>query len=52
MKNKKGQSLLEVIFSIGVVVLVLAGVAILVVNTTKAKRISWKEKKQWSCRKS
>jgi len=45
MKNKKGQSLLEIIFSIGVVVLVLTGVAILVVNATKAKRISLEREK-------
>lgn len=40
MKNKKGQSLIEIVFSIGIIILVLMGVTVLTVNTNKAKRIS------------
>jgi len=45
MKNKKGQSLIEVIFSMGVVILVLVGVVMLVVVTAKAKRLSSERQK-------
>ena len=45
MKNKKGQSLIEVIFSMGVVILVLVGVVMLMVVTAKAKRIAWERQK-------
>lgn len=37
MNNKKGQSLIDVVFSIGILALVLVGVMMLVVSTTKAK---------------
>lgn len=40
MKNNKGQSLIEVIFSMGVVILVLVGVVMLMVITAKSKRIA------------
>lgn len=45
MKNKKGQSLIEIVFSIGIVVLVMTGAAILVVNTTKAKTMTLERQK-------
>lgn len=45
MKNKSGQSLIEVIFSMGVVILVLVGVVMLMVVTAKAKRIAWERQK-------
>jgi len=37
MNNKKGQSLVDVVFSIGILSLVLVGVMMLVVGTAKAK---------------
>ncbi len=37
MKNKRGQSLIDVVFSIGILSLVLVGVMMLVVGTAKAK---------------
>lgn len=45
MKNKKGQSLIEIVFSIGIVVLVLTGVAMLIVGTNRAKRESTEREK-------
>ena len=45
MKNKKGQSLIEVVFSMGVVILVLVGVVMLVVVTAKAKRLASERQK-------
>lgn len=45
MKNNKGQSLIEVIFSMGVVILVLVGVVMLMVVTAKAKRIASERQK-------
>lgn len=45
MKNNKGQSLIEVIFSMGVVILVLVGVVMLMVITAKAKRIASERQK-------
>lgn len=41
MKNKKGQSLIDVIFSIAMVVLVLTGVVVLIVSTAKVKRVAF-----------
>ncbi len=38
--NNKGQSLIDVIFAIGIIVLVLTGVSILVVSTTRIKTVS------------
>jgi len=40
MKNKKGQSLIEIVFSICIVILVLTGVAVLTVSTNRAKTLS------------
>lgn len=37
MKNKNGQSIIEIVFSMGVVVLVLTGVVILMVNVASSK---------------
>ncbi|HPT66318.1 MAG TPA: hypothetical protein PK257_03360 [Candidatus Woesebacteria bacterium] len=45
MKNKKGQSLIDVVFSIGIVVLVLTGVIVLVVSTAKVKRVAFERQK-------
>lgn len=45
MKNNKGQSLIEVIFSMGVVILVLVGVVMLMVVTAKSKRIASERQK-------
>lgn len=45
MNNKKGQSLIEIVFSIAIVILVLTGVAILTVSTNKAKTLSLERKK-------
>jgi len=45
MKNNKGQSLIEVVFSMGVVILVLVGVVMLMVVTAKAKRIASERQK-------
>lgn len=45
MKNNKGQSLVEVIFSMGIVILVLVGVVMLMVVTAKAKRIASERQK-------
>jgi len=45
MKNKKGQSLIDVIFSMGIVVLVLTGVIVLVVSTAKVKRLAFERQK-------
>jgi hypothetical protein len=45
MENNKGQSLIDIIFSMGVVVLVLTGVVILIVSTSKVKRITLERQK-------
>lgn len=45
MKNKRGQSLIEIIFSMGVVILVLVGVVMLVVITARAKRMASERQK-------
>ncbi|MDD2483193.1 MAG: hypothetical protein PHE32_01630 [Candidatus Shapirobacteria bacterium] len=45
MNNKKGQSLIDVIFSMGIVVLVLTGIIVLVVNTAKVKRLAFERQK-------
>jgi len=45
MKSEKGQSLVEIIFSIGVISLVIVGVVSLVVNVIGAKNSSLKRKK-------
>ena len=45
MKNNKGQSLIDVVFSIGIIVLVLTGVVVLVVSTAKIKRITLERQK-------
>ena len=45
MNNKKGQSLVEVIFSITVVVLVLTGIVALAVSTSKARRMTFERQK-------
>jgi hypothetical protein len=45
MKNNKGQSLIDVIFSIGIVVLVLTGIVVLVVSTAKVKRMAFERQK-------
>lgn len=45
MKNNKGQSLIDVIFSIGIVVLVLTGIIVLVVSTAKVKRMTFERQK-------
>ena len=45
MKNNNGQSLIEVIFSMGIVILVLVGVVMLMVITAKAKRIASERQK-------
>ena len=45
MKNKKGQSLIEIVFSICIVILVLTGVAVLTVSTNKAKTLSSEREK-------
>ena len=45
MKNNKGQSLIDVIFSMGIIVLVLTGVVILVVSTAKVKRLAFERQK-------
>lgn len=44
-QNKLGQSLIEIVFSIGIVILVLTGVAILTVKTNNARMISLERKK-------
>lgn len=45
MNNKKGQSLVDVVFAIGMVVLVLTGVVVLMVSTAKMKRLSLERQK-------
>jgi len=45
MKNKKGQSLIDVVFSIGILSLVLVGVMMLVVSTAKAKLMASERQK-------
>ncbi len=45
MKKNKGQSLIDVIFSMGIVVLVLTGVVILIVSTAKVKRLAFERQK-------
>lgn len=45
MKNKKGLSIIDVIFSMGIVVLVLTGVIILIVNTASARRAAYERQK-------
>jgi len=44
MKNKKGQSIVEIIFSIGVIATVIVGVITLVVNVLRVKNTSLKRK--------
>ena len=44
MKNKKGQGIVEIIFSIGVIALVIVGVVTLVVNVMSVKSKSLKRK--------
>lgn len=38
MKNNKGVSLIEIVFSVATIVLVLTGIAMLIVNVTSVKR--------------
>jgi Tfp pilus assembly protein PilV len=45
MNNKKGQSLIEVIFSVGVVILVLIGVVSLILVTAKTKQLASERQK-------
>jgi type II secretory pathway pseudopilin PulG len=45
MKNKKGQSVVEIIFSIGVIAIVIVGVVTLIVNVINVKNESLKRKK-------
>lgn len=45
MKNKKGQSIVDLIFSVGIITLVLTGVVVLIVSTAKLKRISLERQK-------
>jgi len=45
MKNNKGQSLVDVIFSVGILSLVLTGVVTLVVTTAKVKRMTFERQK-------
>ena len=45
MRNNKGQSLIDIIFSIGIIVLVLTGVVVLIVSTAKVKRIAFERQK-------
>lgn len=45
MKNNKGQSLMDVIFSITTVVLVLTGIVALAVNTSKTRRVIFERQK-------
>jgi hypothetical protein len=45
MENKKGQSLIDIIFSLTVLILVLTGVIALVIGTTKAKTLVSERKK-------
>ncbi|MFA7676210.1 MAG: hypothetical protein WCY28_02255 [Candidatus Shapirobacteria bacterium] len=45
MNNNKGQSIIDMIFSVGIMVLVLTGVIILIVSTAKLKRISLERQK-------
>lgn len=44
MNSKNGQSLIEVVFSIGIVMLVLTGVIVLMTNVIKMGRISMERK--------
>lgn len=43
--KEKGQSLLDVIFSVAVVVLILTGLVVLAVNTAKVKRMVFERQK-------
>lgn len=45
MENKKGQSLIDVVFSLTILILVLTGVIVLIVSTTKAKTLVSERKK-------
>ena len=45
MNNKKGQSLVEVIFSVGVVILVLTGIVVLAVNTAKSRNATYQRQR-------
>jgi Tfp pilus assembly protein PilV len=45
MKNKKGQSLIEVVISVGVIVLVVTGVITLIVNTVNIKSATYQRKR-------
>jgi hypothetical protein len=45
MKHNKGQSIVDMIFSIGIITLVLTGVVVLIVSTAKLKRISLERQK-------
>jgi len=45
MNNKRGQSLIDVVFSVGILALVLVGVMMLVASTTKAKTMASERQK-------
>jgi len=45
MKNQKGQSIVELVFAIGVVALVMTGVVVLLVNSFGARNKSFDRKK-------
>jgi Tfp pilus assembly protein PilV len=45
MKNKRGQSLIEVVISVGVIVLVITGVIALIVNTVNIKSATYQRKR-------
>ena len=45
MNNNKGQSLIDIIFSIGIITLVLTGVVVLVVSTARVKRMAFERQK-------
>ena len=45
MNNKKGQSLIDLVFAIGILILTLTGVIILVINTAKLKTVNLERNK-------
>ena len=45
MKNNKGQSIVEIVFSVGVIAIVVVGVITLVVNVIRVKDTSMKRKR-------
>ena len=45
LKSKKGQSLIEVVFSIGIIMVVMSGVVFLIIATLGAKTKSYDRKK-------